>query len=144
MCDSVATAAEDIDAPRSRAKWVHVYGNFIPRHVFGRFHALLAYIRCAWAALILAFFHTPYDVTIVDQVNIYVTSTQIPYRLVHFVFPVTQPYALSVGGEDFHVDILHIQIYLHKSFSEGHRTVVLPHARFPYQLCYSAGSRAPR
>eukprot|EP00240_Pyramimonas_obovata_P013839 CAMPEP_0118937840 /NCGR_PEP_ID=MMETSP1169-20130426/23935_1 /TAXON_ID=36882 /ORGANISM="Pyramimonas obovata, Strain CCMP722" /LENGTH=197 /DNA_ID=CAMNT_0006881595 /DNA_START=85 /DNA_END=675 /DNA_ORIENTATION=- len=76
-------AAADADAPPTRAKWVHVYGNFIPRHVFGRFHALLAYLRCAWAAFVLAFFHPAYDVAIVDQVSLPVlllrwfTSTKV-------------------------------------------------------------------
>eukprot|EP00976_Prorocentrum_cordatum_P086262 1186437-Prorocentrum_minimum.AAC.4 len=68
-------APKDEGAPRGRAEWVHVHGDFIPRHIFGRFHALLANLRCAWAAFVLAvhniFFFPRYDVVIVDQMNRY-------------------------------------------------------------------------
>ena len=60
-----------------------MHGDFIPRHIFGRFHALLANLRCAWAAFVLAvhniFFFPRYDVVIVDQVQC--ASTVAPATL---------------------------------------------------------------
>lgn len=49
---------------------VCVYGDFLPRHVFHRFHALCAYIRCIWVALCMLTWHAgEFDVVFVDQVS---------------------------------------------------------------------------
>jgi len=34
-----------------RAHWIRVHGSWIPRHIFGRFHALCANLRCLWASV---------------------------------------------------------------------------------------------
>lgn len=53
-----------------RARWVHVHGDWLPRHVLGRFHAVLATLRCLWAALsLLLLCGERYDVVVVDQVS---------------------------------------------------------------------------
>ena len=56
-----------------RASWVHVHSGGLPRHVLGRFHAVLAYLRCVWAALALLLSGACYDVVVVDQVSSWVT-----------------------------------------------------------------------
>eukprot|EP00878_Enallax_costatus_P023623 GHUV01025131.1.p1 GENE.GHUV01025131.1~~GHUV01025131.1.p1 ORF type:complete len:274 (+),score=51.59 GHUV01025131.1:320-1141(+) len=61
------------DETRTGAFSVFVYGNWFPRHIFGRFYALCAVIRCTIAAFFLAMRvwsgNIPdYDVVIVDQV----------------------------------------------------------------------------
>lgn len=52
---------------------VTVAGSWFPRHVFGRLHALCAYIRCTLVALYIAWLSwrqcRQYDVIIVDQVR---------------------------------------------------------------------------
>ncbi|XP_076947891.1 uncharacterized protein LOC143619961 [Bidens hawaiensis] len=49
---------------------VTVYGSFLPRHVFYRFHAVCAYIRCIFVALCVLFYHPSFDVVIADQVSV--------------------------------------------------------------------------
>lgn len=34
-----------------RAKWIRVYGRWLPRHINGRLHALFANLRCMWATV---------------------------------------------------------------------------------------------
>eukprot|EP00898_Chlorokybus_atmophyticus_P008527 jgi/Chlat1/8676/Chrsp88S08074 len=52
---------------------VRVFGDFLPRSLFGRLHALCAYIRCAYVAWALVlttlFHHDAFDVALVDQVS---------------------------------------------------------------------------
>ena len=48
---------------------VQVYGDWMPRSIFGRFYALFAYIRMAWVALVMAFWSAPCDVIFCDQVQ---------------------------------------------------------------------------
>ncbi|CAN1794629.1 Alpha-1,3/1,6-mannosyltransferase ALG2 [Linum perenne] len=49
---------------------VTVYGSFLPRHVFYRFHAVCAYIRCLFVALGLLFLWPSFDVILADQVSV--------------------------------------------------------------------------
>ncbi|KAF5478546.1 hypothetical protein F2P56_005096 [Juglans regia] len=49
---------------------VTVYGAFLPRHVFYRFHALCAYLRCIFVALCVLFMWPSFDVVLVDQVSV--------------------------------------------------------------------------
>ncbi|KIY95493.1 alpha-1,3/alpha-1,6-mannosyltransferase [Monoraphidium neglectum] len=61
------------DETRTGAFSVLVAGGWFPRHVLGRLHALCAVVRCALAALYVAWrvyagAAPPYDVVIVDQV----------------------------------------------------------------------------
>ncbi|XP_076937492.1 uncharacterized protein LOC143609840 [Bidens hawaiensis] len=49
---------------------VTVYGSFLPRHVFYRFHAVCAYIRCIFVALCVLFNYPSFDVVLADQVSV--------------------------------------------------------------------------
>lgn len=49
---------------------VTVYGSFLPRHIFYRFHAVCAYLRCIFVALCVLFKWPSFDVVIADQVSV--------------------------------------------------------------------------
>ncbi|PIA42142.1 hypothetical protein AQUCO_02100182v1 [Aquilegia coerulea] len=49
---------------------VTVYGAFLPRHIFYRFHAVCAYLRCLFVALCVLLMWPSFDVVLVDQVSI--------------------------------------------------------------------------
>ncbi|KAL9236472.1 hypothetical protein vseg_011139 [Gypsophila vaccaria] len=49
---------------------VTVYGDFLPRHIFYRLHAVCAYIRCIFVALCILLMWPSYDVILADQVSI--------------------------------------------------------------------------
>lgn len=49
---------------------VTVYGDFLPRHVFYRFHAVCAYLRCIFVALCVLLWWPSFDVILVDQVSV--------------------------------------------------------------------------
>lgn len=48
---------------------VTVYGDFLPRHVFYRLHALCAYIRCIYVALCMIWLWPSFDIILADQVS---------------------------------------------------------------------------
>jgi hypothetical protein len=48
---------------------VTVYGDFLPRHVFYRLHALCAYMRCVYVALCMIWFWKTFDIILADQVS---------------------------------------------------------------------------
>ncbi|KAJ4791528.1 hypothetical protein LUZ62_042774 [Rhynchospora pubera] len=56
---------------------VTVYGDFLPRHVFYRFHAICAYIRCIFVALCVVFLWSSFDVVLVDQVSVVIPLLRI-------------------------------------------------------------------
>jgi len=49
---------------------VTVYGDFLPRHIFYRFHAVCAYLRCIFVALCVLLMWPSFDVVLADQVSI--------------------------------------------------------------------------
>ncbi|KAM7278690.1 hypothetical protein ACFE04_005824 [Oxalis oulophora] len=49
---------------------VSVYGDFLPRHIFYRLHAVCAYLRCIYVAICLLFFAPSFDVVFADQVSV--------------------------------------------------------------------------
>ncbi|KAI3990957.1 hypothetical protein MKX01_026141 [Papaver californicum] len=51
---------------------VTVYGAFLPRHVFYRFHVVCAYLRCIFVALCVLFLWPSFDVVLADQVSVVV------------------------------------------------------------------------
>ncbi|KAL2496488.1 UDP-Glycosyltransferase superfamily protein [Forsythia ovata] len=51
---------------------VTVYGAFLPRHIFYRFHAVCAYLRCIFVALCVLFMYPTYDIILADQVSVVV------------------------------------------------------------------------
>ncbi|GAB2278040.1 hypothetical protein Dimus_012739 [Dionaea muscipula] len=64
---------------------VTVYGDFLPRHVFYRFHAVCAYLRCIFVAFCVRFLWGSFDIVLADQVSIVIpvlkfkTSTKIVF-----------------------------------------------------------------
>lgn len=48
---------------------VTVYGDFLPRHIFYRFHAICAYVRCVFVAICMALMWPSFDVILADQVS---------------------------------------------------------------------------
>ncbi|KAH1120782.1 hypothetical protein J1N35_003942 [Gossypium stocksii] len=51
---------------------VTVYGNFLPRHIFYRLHAVCAYLRCIFVALSVLFMWPSFNVILADQVSVVV------------------------------------------------------------------------
>ncbi|KAL4273526.1 hypothetical protein GQ457_13G004370 [Hibiscus cannabinus] len=49
---------------------VTVYGDFLPRHIFYRLHAICAYLRCIFVALCVLFMWPSFDVILADQVSV--------------------------------------------------------------------------
>ena len=60
---------ETLDERGERAGWVRVHGSWVPRHVFGIFHALLASVRCLWVTCALLLHDPDCQVVVVDQVS---------------------------------------------------------------------------
>lgn len=46
-----------------------VYGDFLPRHYFNRFHAFCAYIRCVYVAICMILLWPKFDIVFADQVS---------------------------------------------------------------------------
>ncbi|XP_020248675.1 alpha-1,3/1,6-mannosyltransferase ALG2-like [Asparagus officinalis] len=51
---------------------VTVYGDFLPRHIFYRFHAVCAYLRCIFVAICVLLFWSSFDIVLADQVSVIV------------------------------------------------------------------------
>ncbi|TYK16295.1 alpha-1,3/1,6-mannosyltransferase ALG2 [Cucumis melo var. makuwa] len=51
---------------------VTVYGDFLPRHIFYRLHAVCAYLRCIFVTLCMLFMWPSFDVVLADQVSVVV------------------------------------------------------------------------
>jgi hypothetical protein len=49
---------------------VTVYGDFLPRQFFYRFHAVCAYLRCIFVALCVLLWWPSFDVILIDQVSV--------------------------------------------------------------------------
>ncbi|KAL5697426.1 hypothetical protein ACHQM5_030742 [Ranunculus cassubicifolius] len=56
---------------------VTVYGSFLPRHVFYRFHAVCAYLRCLFVAICVLLKWSSFDVVLADQVSVVVPLLKI-------------------------------------------------------------------
>ncbi|XP_022943138.1 alpha-1,3/1,6-mannosyltransferase ALG2 [Cucurbita moschata] len=51
---------------------VTVYGDFLPRHIFYRLHAVCAYLRCIIVTLCMLFMWPSFDIILADQVSVVV------------------------------------------------------------------------
>ena len=56
---------------------ITVYGDFLPRHVFYRFHAVCAYLRCIFVALCVLLWWPSFDVILVDQVSVVIPLLKV-------------------------------------------------------------------
>ncbi|KAF3972298.1 hypothetical protein CMV_004188 [Castanea mollissima] len=65
---------------------VTVYGAFLPRHIFYRFHALCAYLRCIFVALCVLFMWPSFDVILADQVSVVIPLLKLkkPTKVVFY------------------------------------------------------------
>lgn len=59
---------------------LEVRGNFFPRRIFGKFHALCEYIRVFLAAIYLLFFGGDFDVIIVDQIPLAIPMLNLRFK----------------------------------------------------------------
>ncbi|XP_021769755.1 alpha-1,3/1,6-mannosyltransferase ALG2-like [Chenopodium quinoa] len=64
---------------------VTVYGDFLPRHILYRFHAVCAYLRCIFVAFCVLFMWPSFDVVLADQVSIVVPLLKLK-RSIKVVF----------------------------------------------------------
>mmetsp|Transcript_30082 Transcript_30082/g.74637 ORF Transcript_30082/g.74637 Transcript_30082/m.74637 type:complete len:287 (+) Transcript_30082:223-1083(+) len=60
---------ETLGEDGKRATWIRVHGNWLPRHINGRLHALFANLRCLWATAALLLHERDLSVILVDQVS---------------------------------------------------------------------------
>lgn len=72
MYTSHYEAARSFAETRDGTFPVKVYGDWLPRHLFGGLHILCAILRALWLAIVVAFTEPEYDVFICDQVSAYV------------------------------------------------------------------------
>ncbi|KAK4585781.1 hypothetical protein RGQ29_023122 [Quercus rubra] len=65
---------------------VTVYGAFLPRHIFYRFHALCAYLQCIFVALCVLFMWPSFDVILADQVSVVIPLLKLkkPTKVVFY------------------------------------------------------------
>ncbi|KAJ6829769.1 alpha-1,3/1,6-mannosyltransferase ALG2-like [Iris pallida] len=56
---------------------VTVYGCFLPRHIFYRFHAVCAYLRCIFVALCVLVMWPSFDIILADQVSVVIPLMKI-------------------------------------------------------------------
>lgn len=65
---------------------VTVYGAFLPRHIFYRFHALCAYLQCIFVALCVLFMWPSFDVILADQVSVVIPILKLkkPTKVVFY------------------------------------------------------------
>lgn len=59
---------ETLSARGTRAAWIRVHGGWMPRQIFGLFHAPLAYLRTFWCAAYLILVEKKVSVVFIDQV----------------------------------------------------------------------------
>ncbi|KAL8141292.1 hypothetical protein V2J09_007313 [Rumex salicifolius] len=64
---------------------VTVYGDFLPRHIFYRLHAVCAYLRCIYVALCVLLMWPSFDIILADQVSIVIPVLKLR-RLTKVVF----------------------------------------------------------
>lgn len=63
---------------------VETHGGFLPRHIKGKFYALMAYLRTILCTLWAIFFSIHYEVFIVDQISAVVPILKLCGRKVIF------------------------------------------------------------
>ncbi|KAE8692249.1 UDP-Glycosyltransferase superfamily protein isoform 2 [Hibiscus syriacus] len=56
---------------------VTIHGDFLPRHIFYRLHAVCAYLRCIFVALCVLFMWPSFDVILADQVSVVVPMLKL-------------------------------------------------------------------
>eukprot|EP00026_Physarum_polycephalum_P006757 Phypoly_transcript_06809.p1 GENE.Phypoly_transcript_06809~~Phypoly_transcript_06809.p1 ORF type:complete len:428 (+),score=54.99 Phypoly_transcript_06809:87-1286(+) len=107
---------------------VKVYGDFIPRHIKGKFHVIMAIIRNIWVALALLFCGPKYDVIFCDQIS--VTNPLLRLRGAKVLFYCHFPDKLLSIRTTFWKTVYRIPIDLLEEFTTGCAHVVLVNSHF--------------
>ncbi|TXG72858.1 hypothetical protein EZV62_001437 [Acer yangbiense] len=69
--DNNPTHGSNLDTSKAYGTFpVTVYGDFLPRHIFYRLHAVCAYLRCIFVALCVLLKWSSFDVILADQVSV--------------------------------------------------------------------------
>jgi len=120
---------------------VHVHGNWLPRTVLGRLHAVCAYLRCLLLALALLSAHMPYHVVILDQVS-------APIPLIRLASRAKASAAAVPAQTMLFLLILRSCLRCRSSSTATFRTCCSPHALpgcvLPIGLRWTRWSRAAR
>ena len=61
-----------------------VYGDFLPRSLFGYFHVAFAMLRMLWVSFVLLFWGPKFDVIFCDQVSVVVPILRIKARVLFY------------------------------------------------------------
>ncbi|KAJ4844367.1 hypothetical protein Tsubulata_029731 [Turnera subulata] len=108
---------------------VTVYGSFLPRHIFYRFHALCAYLRCIFVALSLLFLWPSFDVILVDQVSVVIPLLKLK-RSAKVVFYCHFPDLLLAQHTTFLRRLYRKPIDLVEEITTGMADLVLVNSKF--------------
>lgn len=79
---------------------VKVHGDWIPRHIRGKFHIFFALLRSIWLALCVVFSSAQYDLFICDQISMYMLVLKLFRPRTKVLFYCHFPDQLLVTGRD--------------------------------------------
>ncbi|KAG6689105.1 hypothetical protein I3842_11G158300 [Carya illinoinensis] len=108
---------------------VTVYGAFLPRHIFYRFHALCAYLRCIFVALCVLFMWPSLDVVLADQVSVVIPILKLK-RSIKVVFYCHFPDLLLAQHSTVLRRIYRKPIDLIEEITTGMADMILVNSRF--------------
>ncbi|KAG2681669.1 hypothetical protein I3843_11G155400 [Carya illinoinensis] len=108
---------------------VTVYGAFLPRHIFYRFHALCAYLRCIFVALCVLFMWPSFDVVLADQVSVVIPILKLK-RSIKVVFYCHFPDLLLAQHSTVLRRIYRKPIDLIEEITTGMADMILVNSRF--------------
>nr|CAG4719058.1 unnamed protein product [Naegleria fowleri] len=87
---------------------VHVYGDFLPRALFGYFHVLFAILRMFYCSFMMYLNHSSenYDIIIVDQVSHHIPLLKLFFPKSKIIFYCHFPDKLLVRWDDSRISLL--------------------------------------
>ncbi|ONM14551.1 UDP-Glycosyltransferase superfamily protein [Zea mays] len=97
---------------------VTVHGDFLPRHVFYRFHAVCAYLRCIFVALCVLLRWPFFDVILVDQVSVVIPLLKLMASSKVSVFVCMKCLLFSNCSSLITIYILYLQIIFYCHFPD--------------------------
>ncbi|XP_039026550.1 alpha-1,3/1,6-mannosyltransferase ALG2-like [Hibiscus syriacus] len=106
-----------------------VYGDFLPRHIFYRLHAICAYLRCIFVALCVLFMWPSFDVILADQVSVVIPLLKLN-RSTKVVFYCHFPDLLLAQHTTFLRRIYRKPIDFIEELTTGMADMVLVNSRF--------------
>ncbi|CAK9151716.1 unnamed protein product [Ilex paraguariensis] len=108
---------------------VTVYGAFLPRHIFYRFHAICAYLRCIFVALCVLFMWPSFDVVLADQVSVVVPLIKLK-KSIKVVFYCHFPDLLLAQHTTFLRSIYRKPIDFIEEMTTGMANLILVNSKF--------------